>query len=69
MLGECMDGEQGVGGVRDSGKAAEGLAKKGRAPVGMGEEYCSLGYGQGSGFRVISESGVLGWLCQFAGGP
>jgi len=55
--------------MRDSDGATEGLAEKGRAPIGMGETYRSWGYGQGSGFRVTSKSGVLGWLCQFTGGP
>jgi hypothetical protein len=49
--------------MRDSDGATEGLAEKGRAPIGIGETYRSWGYGQGSGFRVTSESGVLSWLC------
>jgi hypothetical protein len=65
MWGGCVDGELGIGGERDSGEAIEGLAKNGRALVGTGEVYCSWGYGQGSGFGMISESGVLGEAQQY----
>jgi hypothetical protein len=40
--------------------AIDGLAEKGRKPEGTGERYRSGGYGQGSIFGVISESGIGG---------
>jgi hypothetical protein len=53
-------GERGIRGERASSEVVEELAENRRAPVEIGEMYCSWGYGQGSGFGTISESGVLG---------
>ena len=39
-LGDCLDGELGIGGERDLGEAVEGLTENGRAPVGTGEIQC-----------------------------
>ena len=49
--------------------AIDGLAEKGRELAGTGERYRSRGYGQGSIFGVISESGIGGPVDQSDGGP
>jgi len=49
--------------------AIDGLAEKGREPEGTGERYHSRGYGHGSVFGVISESGIGGPINQSDGGP
>jgi hypothetical protein len=49
--------------------AIDGLAEKGRELEGTGERYRSRGYGQGSVFGIISESGIGGSVSQSDGGP
>jgi hypothetical protein len=72
---EYFDGGEGsVPVLGDGGEgfldgAIDGLAEKGREPEGTGESYRSGGYGQGSVFGVISESGIGGPVDQFDGGP
>ena len=49
--------------------AIDRLAEKGREPEETGERYHSGGYGQGSIFGIISESGIGGPVDQSDGGP
>jgi hypothetical protein len=72
---EYFDGGEGsVPVLGDGGEgfldgATDRLAKKGRESAGTGERYHSGGYGHGSVFGVISESGIGGPVSQSDGGP
>jgi hypothetical protein len=72
---EYFDGGEGsVPVLGDGGEgflngATDRLTKKGRELAGTGERYRSGGYGHGSVFGVISESGVGRPVSQSDGGP
>ena len=75
LVPKYFDGGEGsVPVLGDSGDgfldgATDGLAEKGRELEGTRERYRSGGYGHGSVFGVISESGVAGPVGQSERGP